>query len=193
MSAGPKQRLFVAVELPDRIRAAVEERAAPAREVLGGDVRWVPPENHHVTLAFIGWIAPERTDAVRAATARAAADAEPFSTAVTDLGRFPERGRPRVFWIGLDDASGAWARLAAVVAHHLAGFVEPAERPFRPHVTVGRARGRLQRQVMLFGTDPVVPFDVTSVALFRSYPGREGSRYEVLDRWDLGAPPPEVP
>jgi 2'-5' RNA ligase len=191
MSDQPKQRLFVGIELPEAVRAAIDERARPLHALEG--FRWVPTENLHLTLAFLGWRETGAEEAVGERLAGAAADASAFTLRVGGPGRFPQRGKARVLWVGLDDAAGALADLAERVRASLADLFEPDGPEFRAHVTVARAR----RPVSARLPEPVPSADVvlavTAITLFRSHLGGEHARYEVLRRWALGARPSAIP
>jgi 2'-5' RNA ligase len=192
MNAEPKQRLFVGIELPDAARAMIEDLGRPLRGIDG--LRWVPPENLHLTLAFLGWVDADARDGIDERLAAAAVDAAPFTAVVGSLGRFPDRGKARVVWVGLEDPSGALAQLARLVGDALEDLFEPETRPFRPHVTIARAR----RPVAIRMPDEAAPptrteVPVTALTLFRSHLGREHPRYEVLRRWGLGAQPAAIP
>jgi len=130
-------RLFVAVVPPDDVRAALTS-IQDALTRAGGDVKWVEPENIHVTLKFLGEVTVERAAEVRAALCTIAAPA--FVMGTGDTGAFPPRGKPRVVWIGLED-SGPLVALQAAVERVLQPLGFPGEdRPFAPHLTVGRVR-----------------------------------------------------
>src|SRR3989442_3613750 len=94
-------RLFVALNLPDQVRRALWDAAAPVRD-LGLPVRWVSPEGIHLTLKFLGDVADEQEPELRAALTRAAGGGRPLPVAVRGFGVFPDYVRPRVIWAGLD-------------------------------------------------------------------------------------------
>jgi 2'-5' RNA ligase len=192
MSAEPRLRLFVAVELPPDIKEAIAELTEPLRTLSG--FRWTPVENLHLTLAFLGWVEREDVAEVTARLADAAADLVPFDGRLGGAGGFPERGKARVLWVGFADDGGELAALAARVRSSLGELFPPDDRPFRPHVTVARARGRPQRvdATTLAAADPSA-FGVDAITLFRSRLGGEHARYEALERWPLGASPPRIP
>jgi RNA 2',3'-cyclic 3'-phosphodiesterase len=105
------------------------------------DVAWVGRDNFHVTLKFLGGVEASRLDAVAAALADAGRASGPFDLAVSDLGAFPSRTRPRVLWAGIDDGAAATAALASHVDRVLAPLGFPPEgRVFSAHVTLGRVR-----------------------------------------------------
>jgi RNA 2',3'-cyclic 3'-phosphodiesterase len=184
MTADPKQRLFVAVDLPDAVRRPIEEAVAPLRAVEG--LRWVRPDALHLTLAFLGWVEPALIDPIGQRLSAVASAAASFPTHLTTLGRFPDRGKARIVWVGVDDPEERLTALAGSVGDALRDITEVEDRPFRAHVTVARAKVPI---TLALPEAPVrAPgFAVDAIALFRSHLRREGARYESLARWRLGA------
>jgi RNA 2',3'-cyclic 3'-phosphodiesterase len=132
-------RLFVALNLPPAVREALWAAAAPLRD-LGLPVSWVRGDGIHVTLKFLGEVADDREAEVAAALGRAAAGARPLVLALQGFGLFPDFRRPRVVWAGIAPEPGLEI-LQHRVEQELAPLGFPTEaRPFRPHVTLGRAR-----------------------------------------------------
>ena len=132
-------RLFVALNLPPPVREAVWAAAAPLRE-LGLPVKWVRGDGIHVTLKFLGDVADAREAELAAALARAAAGARGLPLALGGFGVFPDLHRPRVVWAGIAPEPGLEI-LQHRVEQEFAPLGFPAEaRPFRPHVTLGRAQ-----------------------------------------------------
>jgi len=131
-------RLFVALNLPDQVRRALWDAAAPVRD-LGLPVRWVSPEGIHLTLKFLGDVADEQEPELRAALTRAAGGGRPLPVAVRGFGVFPDYVRPRVIWAGLDP-DPALELLQHRVEREFGPLGFPTEgRPFHPHLTLGRA------------------------------------------------------
>ncbi len=193
MSVPERPRLFVAVELPPDVRAAIDEVSKPWRAKLDG-FTWSLPENLHLTLAFLGQVDPDQLDEIRTRLATTAAAIAPFSTRLTHLGRFPLKARARVLWVGLDDADARLTGLAAAVGESLDGLVEREDRVFSAHVTIARAHrsAGVPDEVIAVELLPV-RVAVGEIALFRSHLGGGPPRYEVLARWALGAGAAEVP
>jgi 2'-5' RNA ligase len=186
------RRLFVALEPPEPVRRRLAALADELRRAAGraaGEVRWVPAENVHLTLQFLGAVPEERVAAVEAALRDAAATAgRPLSLAVHGAGGFPNARRPRVVWAGLEGDVAPLAALVAELGRRLAklGF-PPEERPFAPHLTLGRARdgrgapglgGALAAAAGADGT----PWRVTELVLVESHLSPKGPRYEVIAR-----------
>jgi 2'-5' RNA ligase len=135
-------RCFVAIDVPPDVRDAVVRAQVRIRRDAGGaDVRWTEPAQIHLTLAFLGAVSEGRVPDVSAALDAVTAAAAPVPLAVAGLGAFPSARRPRIVWAGVGGDVAALRALAEDVQHALAplGFV-PDGRPFRAHVTVGRAR-----------------------------------------------------
>ncbi len=180
-------RCFVAIDLPDDVRRALEAAQATLRAAAPrADVRWVSAAAMHLTLKFLGDVSPEHCASVQAAIAGVTAGTPPIPLHASGLGVFPGPARPRVIWAGLAGGLGELGALAAAVERALAplGF-PPEQRPFRGHVTLGRVRSPrgfapLERAL---GGAPGAAFgrwSVTEVVLYRSHLGPAGSRYEAL-------------
>lgn len=170
------ERLFVAVGVPPAVRGRVDAAIAGLRGA-HPQLRWVPVENWHLTLAFLGSVDDDLAGEVDAAVGEAVGGVEPFELSLDGrLGAFGGR----VLWAGLDappQAEGLASRVRAAVT---ARGLPVDERPFRPHLTVARA-GRGERiPARLRGPlrDLAGRWTVEEVAVMRSHLGRGGARYE---------------
>jgi len=136
-------RAFVAVELPQAIKAAISEqqhalrRALSALQVRNSDAKWTRPEGIHLTLKFLGETSERQVTQVTGALA-GLESFEPFDLQVKGFGFFPDDYRPRVLWVGVE-APPALAQLASRVeqACESLGFA-PEGRAFSPHLTLAR-------------------------------------------------------
>jgi 2'-5' RNA ligase len=195
-------RCFVALEIGEPMRARIAALTGELRERAPG-VRWVRPEGVHLTLRFLGSTTTRQVDALRPVLARLARECAPAEAHVRDLGVFPERGRPRVLWLGLTVPESVMALQAECErAARAAGFA-PETRPFRAHLTLGRWRDdepsmrRSRPGPSPAGADwpagDLGPTWLDTLVLFRSRPGPGGSVYTPLASFELGEPrPPEV-
>ncbi|HEX4575022.1 MAG TPA: RNA 2',3'-cyclic phosphodiesterase [Gemmatimonadales bacterium] len=130
-------RLFLALNLPPPVRHALWQATAPLRD-LELPVKWVPAEGMHLTLKFLGEVAPERDAELGAALGRAKAGARAVSLALGGFGAFPDVTRPRVVWAGVA-SEPALELLAHQVEQAFGPLGFPTEaRAFRPHLTLGR-------------------------------------------------------
>lgn len=127
-------RAFIAIPIERRIVKAIEAAAGPLREV-GADIKWVEPDNLHVTLKFLGEMEGAAVAALRADLREAATRHRPFDMAVAGFGMFP-----RVVWVGCEGPLAAIAADVERVAE--ARGVAREDRPFAAHATIGRVKGR---------------------------------------------------
>ena len=185
-------RLFVGINFPKKQRAKMH-RAARALRDQELPVRWVDPDNFHVTLKFLGEVRREQVDDVTAAMERAASSTQPFQTEIGGFGAFPTVRRPRVIWLGVE-ACPELRCLKQDLEWALGDAGFPAEtRSFHPHVTLGRAgdSGGAGAFRELDGAFSELAFEdelkVHSVDLMRSHLSREGPRYSVVASARLGA------
>jgi 2'-5' RNA ligase len=182
-----KVRLFVAVELPPELRRAL---GSAVQGIDAPSARWVPIENLHVTLSFLGWTPPRLLPWIERQVEAVAVASAPFDTHVTGFGSFPEgRRRARVLWAALSDPDRRFAALAGALE---AGFAAefPAEgRAFTPHVTL--ARFDPPAPVPELPAGPVgAPWRVTAVTLQRSHlRGAGRRRYERVRTFTVGGDP----
>jgi RNA 2',3'-cyclic 3'-phosphodiesterase len=131
-------RSFIAIELPKTIQQQLDEIISRLKSRHTSAVRWVPAHNIHLTIKFLGDVSPTNMDMLMNMLKAEVSQQPVFSISVGGLGAFPTPKRPRVLWIGID----APAQLAGLV--HLVeaetvklGYLSE-DRPFSPHLTLGR-------------------------------------------------------
>lgn len=135
-------RTFVAIELDERLKDVLREvqeelKRAPVSRI----GRWVAPEGIHLTLKFLGNIAPERVPEVTQAIERGCRSIAPFTISLSKPGFFPNARRLRVIWVGVDGDVETLLQLQRTVESELnaIGF-PPEKRGFQPHLTLARIR-----------------------------------------------------
>jgi 2'-5' RNA ligase len=142
MSSVEEIRAFVAIDLPDDVRQALVKARADIAERFPRDaVRWVKPQNIHLTLRFLGNMAQERLPVFTAGMDELAGKCQAFDLQLAGVGCFPNARRPRVLWIGID---GAKDRLMSVQANVedlvVSSGWKRESRRFHPHLTLGRVK-----------------------------------------------------
>ncbi|MGC6488710.1 MAG: RNA 2',3'-cyclic phosphodiesterase [Planctomycetota bacterium] len=182
-------RCFVAFDLPRPVCNHLAKVTAPLRDRF--DVRWVPPEQMHVTMLFAGDVDAGVVDALADAVERA--DAPAVTLQLQPLGVFPPRGVPRVVWAGLDGDVDALRRTRDTFEEAAAPLGVPRDkRAFTPHVTLGRVKspfGALALIDQLAERSEELrpkPFELPSLTLYESQLTPRGPRYEVVTRRALG-------
>ena len=174
-------RLFVAVNLPHGVQQSIHSATAALRSAIE-DVRWTAPESLHVTVKFLGSVAATQQDAIVSSLSAIAARQPPFRLRIGALDAFPTAHRPRI-WILHVEHDGALDRLQADVEAGLEQLAfEREERPYRPHITLGRARrGSTPAQPpALLRSSSSGEFLVETIDLMSSHTGPGGARYERL-------------
>jgi 2'-5' RNA ligase len=184
---GASVRAFVALVLDAPTRQAIDAAVTGMRHALGDDadaIRWGSTDALHVTVRFLGDVAPPTLAALRDAIRERVRDHAPVAVRLAGAGTFPPRGAPRVVWIGVE-ADAALARLHAAVEDACASVGMTREgRPYRPHLTVGRPRaGRAARGLpeALARVGFVAATQVASLHLMRSDLSAAGARHTALD------------
>ena len=132
-------RAFIAVHLNEEIRRAISQAAGELKP-LAQSAKWVPPENCHLTLKFLGEIDPNDVERVNAAMKTVLAGVSRWQISVRGMGAFPEKGLPRVIWVGVDDPPGILVRIASGLNEGLSDLAPKERREFVPHVTIARLR-----------------------------------------------------
>jgi RNA 2',3'-cyclic 3'-phosphodiesterase len=177
-------RLFVALEVPQAVLELIDAAVGPLREY-HPHARWVPPQNRHVTLKFLGTTWPRLVDWVVESIEEVAASTPPFATRVEGLGAFPNERRARVLWAGLHDGTGRLTELAGAVDRALEREFPPEKRAFTPHLTVARFDPPAHVRVPLPGVRSD-EFRIDRMVLFRSHLRRPAPLYETLEAFALG-------
>jgi RNA 2',3'-cyclic 3'-phosphodiesterase len=187
-------RLFVAVELDPAVRASAAETgdALSARLPRGIDVRWIPEENLHITLQFLGEVDDAAVPQVVSAL-DIPFKQQPFTIDIDGLGAFPPSGPPRVFWLGVRGGSEELTSLHDEVASAMEPLGFPREqRRYTGHLTIARVKEPGSRTVQtavrrLLAELPAHAgqSQVRGVTLVRSRLSPKGASYESVLRVPL--------
>ncbi len=184
-------RTFIALEINAETRDAIADDIAALKHSFPR-IKWVGPENLHVTLKFLGDISENDLKDVFSAVDKAATLHEPFVVDVETLGVFPHWRAPRVVWVGCGEGKNEIVSLQKDVDKCLAevGF-DMEKRPFNPHLTLGRiklpadgyglfeAAGRMLDTTYGF-------MDVDNITVFMSELKRSGPVYTPMHHAKIG-------
>ena len=180
-------RAFFAIALEGELRERAAELARELAARPGGDgVRWVAPENLHITLRFLGNVAAAGIAPLADHAQDALASCAPFALALGAPLAFPSPRKPKVIVLGAEpEATLAElaARLEKIAVEH---GIAPEARAFRAHLTLGRVRAR--RIPALAAPALAGSLLVREVVLFRSDLAQGGAHYSPLATLALGAP-----
>ena len=172
-------RTFVAVFPPQEVREALfrAARNLPA----SNDFRLIGQEKIHLTLRFLGDVTEDELDRVTQALERLSGRHRPFEVSTSGFGAFPSKRRARILWAGIEAGAG----LLRTVAEDVEDLLEPVgfereDRPYLPHLTLGRAKGRQAKLEDPNTPPPALSFEVSGVELVQSMPNKAGVTYQIL-------------
>ena len=174
-------RTFICIEIPESVKERIEELQRHLRQI-DSRVSWTKPSNIHLTLKFLGDVAPHRIERVRQATERSVISIAPFEIEVGGAGCFPSPRSPRVLWVGLATLPESLKQLQGKLEDELfrEGFPRESKR-FAPHLTIGRVRdprngSRLAEELQARGFDSEI-FQAREIIVMRSELKPTGSVY----------------
>jgi len=183
-------RCFVAVTVADPVRDLIV-RVQDALRRSDAHVTWVRREALHLTLKFLGDLGDGQVGSLRTLLREEAARWRPMVLQYAGIGRFPERGAPRIVWAGAVGDLERLAGLAAAVERHAAEVGVPAERhPFVAHLTIGRVKSdsNLQGLQKAIEDQRLVPLgkdEIRSIELIQSTLTPQGPIYEAVETYSL--------
>ena len=189
-----KIRAFVAIELPEEAKAHLAEAIRRLRDADINGVRTSRPEGIHLTLKFLGDITHRQLGPIEKALRAAIEEHDPFRLTLGEPGVFPNAGRPRVLWIGVNGDFTALEALAGAVEVGLTPLGFPRDkRGFNAHLTVARIRDetpdrdRQRAAQVLHARDEesMIEIDVNTVSLMRSTLRPTGAIYDCLVSFPL--------
>lgn len=177
-------RIFLAVPLEPGVQERLREYQEAWRKTIS-NVKWVEQENLHLTLKFLGEVREQNLEAIKKRVAAVALDTPSCTVRLKGWGAFPGARRARVLWVGLEDTRNQLRTLAQRLDAALVslGF-PPEERPFTPHLTLGRLR---QPAAIVFPTVPLEGPEVKcqEIVLYRSELLPRGPVYRALSSFRL--------
>ena len=185
------QRLFIGIALDDAARAAVQRAidACNAAHAMPQGLRWLPSDNWHLTLQFLGHVDDATAAAVRDACAATARACERFELELGGSGAFKSARSARVIWFGVSRGQERMAALYDALLQHTEplGFEREA-RAYTAHLTLARLKQPLNVEALLPALQ-LAParMPVSALTLFRSHLSSRGARYEALASYALGS------
>ena len=152
-------------------------------ELSGVDARFEKADKLHITLAFLGWVDPERVESIDHALREVAARVAPFSITLDKMSAFPHERNPHIVFIGSREKQPGFDALSAQLrsGYERLGFQFPKQAV--PHVTIARIKAN---GVHLPNID-VMPMTtkVRRITLFESLPAEETTRFEIRAEAEL--------
>lgn len=187
----PRIRTFIGIHVGEEIRArlvSLQEQLA----IIESDVKWVEPENLHLTLLFLGEVDQRETIDICRAAQKAIQDMPAFVVSVEAVGCFPNIRRPRTLWVGVGKGADEVCAVHDAIEKPLLemGNYRRETRGYTPHVTLGRVKSvhpndELAKTLQKHQTWSAGEVSVDDVCVMSSVLGSEGPTYTVLGRAKL--------
>lgn len=175
-----KQRIFVAINLPENIKARLGEYRIDL------PAKWTKKDNLHITLNFLGYVSDEELVSVCKAVKEIASKYEPFDVSLTKISYGPKKSSPRMVW-AMGEKTKEFASLKKQLDEVLAN---PENREFNPHITLARIRKwewqRIEPEERPeINQDIDLSFSVNSIEVMESVLKRGGPEYVIVESYKL--------
>jgi len=183
----PEQiRSFIAIPLPKDTEDYLGTLISDLKKT-AADVKWVKPENIHLTLKFLGGQDPDTLKKIQIILDKLIADKNNYELEISHLGGFPKLENPRVIWVGLSEGDKETKIIAKELDEKINKLGIPKEeRAFSSHITIGRVRSPLNRDKLVAGLKScVIPegrlkFTADKIILYKSTLMPGGPVYEAI-------------
>lgn len=187
--ADQKIRSFLAIKLDDLL---IQDANGFVTKIQSHypQFRFIPPNNWHLTLHFLGSISAQEVDTLIKVLPEMASKMKPFSISLKGLGGFPGEKKSRILWIGVSDKTNRLMHLKETLDQVLIKMKFPIEtRPYHPHITIARARNPAICPIS--GAEKNIEFAhnswVEKITLFRSDLSSQGPQYTPLSEFLLNS------
>jgi 2'-5' RNA ligase len=188
-------RAFIAISLPKEIRDFLSNIQNQLKSC-GADVRWVQPQNIHLTLKFLGEINEGQLNKINVIIEEVTKKLPPFTISINSIGAFPRTSSPKVIWAGIQKGDSKVKIIANELEERIADAdigIPKEEKTFSSHITIGRKRSSLKidklidglRKMDLFTKEQGQEFLTSKITLFKSTLTPKGPNYESLKEANL--------
>ena len=183
-----RMRTFIAIELPGQIKDALAAVIGQLKQS-GADVKWVQPQNIHLTLKFLGEPDDKKVKQISEILDEVGKNHQAFQIRINSLGAFPNTKSPRVLWVGIDLGDSETKKIAEDLENSICKVGIPKEeREFSSHITIGRTRSpagkeKLTQAITIMGEKigkENFNFMAGAITLFKSTLTPKGPIYEPL-------------
>lgn len=191
----PVIRAFIAIDLTPDVQERLDQVSNQLKELLGkSPIRWVPVENIHLTLKFLGNVSMANLEVLTNIIQTVASGYQPFEISIGGLGAYPRLHRPRVIWVGVEAPQElAMAQRSLETETARLGYAQE-DRSFSPHLTLGRVSRNASTRDIRATAEVLDSFTVgflgvvrvNAVHLYQSDLKPDGAVYKCLFSATLG-------
>jgi 2'-5' RNA ligase len=136
-----KARVFIAIPISNIIKEKIEDIQERLKRI-GAEVKWVVPQDIHITIKFLGNINVSELENIYIVVTNICNKFSPFQISISSISAFPDKKRPKVIWIGVKEGKDILCKINKEVEDSLIkiGF-KKEDKEFNPHITIGRVKG----------------------------------------------------
>lgn len=180
-------RAFLSIEISEAVRLELSLVRNKLKKIKG--IRWVAPDNIHLTLKFLGDIEQNQVDDIKRIISSVCLNVRPMTLEIGRLGAFPDMDRPRIVWAGVGGEIKRLLNLQNTIDKTLQEVNFPMDKKnFFPHLTIGRIKKPekcdiLKKEITGINLLKTVKWRVDNIVLFKSQLMPEGAVYTHL--WDF--------
>lgn len=139
-------RTFIAIDLSSETKEKLTHLQTELKKS-NADVKWVDPENIHLTLKFLGEISEQQAGRIKEALDKITYGLKPFEITLSGIGAFPKLDYPRVVWVGIEKGKNETEEIAKRIEDELEKLeFQKEERGFTAHLTIGRVRSAKNKE-----------------------------------------------
>ncbi|MEW5758448.1 MAG: RNA 2',3'-cyclic phosphodiesterase [Candidatus Omnitrophota bacterium] len=186
-----KIRAFIAIELESKVKDKISQIQNILQKT-NADAKWVNPKNIHLTLKFLGYIDQEKSEKIKQVIDQTAENFQSFSIETSQIGIFPQKGTPRVIWIGIKKGKETLEKITSKIEEKIEKLgIKKENRPFQSHATIARIRSPKNKQILLTeikrineAIDTEIQ-TISAIALFRSTLSPSGPTYSLIHKAKL--------
>ena len=182
-------RVFIGIRISDEIKEKIGSLGKKIKEKIR-EAKLVSPQNLHITLKFLGEVKEEKVEKIGQIIKNISSSFAPFDLEVKGIGRFPEKGKVRVLWIGAE-AKDNLRNLNKIIEEKLEELSFPRENRFKEHITVARFKSnpnmaRLGEFLERYKENMWGKMRVENVEIIESILKPDGPVYRTLRTFKLG-------
>jgi 2'-5' RNA ligase len=191
-------RSFLAIDFPEKVKETIAAYSRALGRIPSG-IKWVSPNQVHLTLKFFGSLPQESIDKMGSPLSEVASEYPGLKLTLKGIGAFPNLFRPRVVWIGLGGDLESLGKMQKAIDQALIPLGIPQEdRPFHPHLTLGRNKSNelnqgLYQELSRWPGEETPPFRVEALTLYQSDLKPTGPIYTPLGLFPLKQKPEDRP